>query len=111
LQAFCGKYITLWLRDKRSHGLFIALPDINSHAKGFYRQNFESNDQTTLKLMEEGAVLEAIYDAGLVVRPETISAGVGFGRPGEAHCSILTEAISGFNLSFLKAGPSPTRWL
>jgi len=48
LQAFCGKYIALWLRDKRSQGLFIAIPGINSHAKGFYRDNFESRSEIRL---------------------------------------------------------------
>jgi hypothetical protein len=36
LQAFFGKFMTRWLKDKRAHGLFIAIPGINSHAKGFH---------------------------------------------------------------------------
>jgi hypothetical protein len=36
LQTFFGKYMTRWFKDKRCHGLFIALPNINSHANGFY---------------------------------------------------------------------------
>ncbi len=34
LQAFYGKYMAKWLKEKRSHGLFIALPGINSHTQG-----------------------------------------------------------------------------
>lgn len=37
VQAFFGKYMTLWLENSRAHGLFIAIPGINPHAKGFYQ--------------------------------------------------------------------------
>ena len=61
LHAFYGKYMTRWLKEKRSQGLFIALPGINSHAKGFYRENIEVNKETTVCLFEEEKVLEVIF--------------------------------------------------
>lgn len=69
-QAFFGKYMTRWLLDKRCQGLFIALPGINSYAKGFYRENCEQNKDITVRLMEEEEVLNAMYGTGLVSRPE-----------------------------------------
>ena len=69
-QAFFGKYMSRWLLDKRCQGLFIALPGINSYAKGFYRENCEQNKDITVRLMEEEEVLNAMYGTGLVSRPE-----------------------------------------
>ena len=57
LQSFFGKYMTRWLKDRRCHGLFIALPGVNSHAKGFYRDNCEENREITCRLIEEAQVL------------------------------------------------------
>jgi hypothetical protein len=72
LQAFYGKYLAKWFKDQRCHGLFVALPGINSHAKAFYRDNCESNGRIVLRLLEEHHVLDTIYEAGLAVRPESI---------------------------------------
>ena len=69
-QAFFGKYMSRWLLDKRCQGLFIALPGINSYAKGFYRENCEQNKDITVRLMEEEEVLNAMYGTSLVSRPE-----------------------------------------
>jgi hypothetical protein len=33
-QAFFGKYMSMWLEDKRAHGIFLALPGLNSHVEG-----------------------------------------------------------------------------
>lgn len=82
LQAFYGKYTARWFRDSRCHGLFVALPAVNSHAKGFYRENCEANDRIVMRLLEEEQVLEAIYQSGQVARPERVAslvqAKVGF---------------------------------
>src|SRR5690349_12976216 len=61
LQAFYGKYMAKWLKEKRSHGLFIALPGINSHAQGFYREYCELSSEVTFRLSEEEQVLNAIF--------------------------------------------------
>jgi hypothetical protein len=73
LQAFYGKYTARWFKDKRCHGLFIALPGVNSHAKGFYRENCEGNGQIVMRLLEEEQVLDAIYRSGHVVPPDRIA--------------------------------------
>jgi DNA polymerase III delta prime subunit len=73
LQAFYGKYTARWFKDKRCHGLFIALPGVNSHAKGFYRENCEGNEQIVMRLLEEEQVLDAIYRSGKVVQPGRIA--------------------------------------
>ena len=85
LQAFFGKYMTRWLKDKRCHGLFIALPGINSHAKGFYRENIEGNSELTFPIFEEKEVLDAIIDTPDVVNPEFISKSIHneVGKPGD----------------------------
>ena len=75
-QAFFGKYMTRWLVDKRCQGLFIALPGINSYAKGFYRENCEQNKEITVRLMEEEEVLNAMYGTGLVSRPEVFKEAI-----------------------------------
>src|SRR4030067_144042 len=35
LQEFFGKYMARWLKDKKCQGLFIALPSLNRHSKGY----------------------------------------------------------------------------
>ena len=85
LQEFFGKYMTRWCKDKRCHGLFIALPGVNSHAKGFYRDNLEGTSEFTVCLYEEGKVLEAIFDTQADVRPDIISKLItrDLGTPGD----------------------------
>ncbi len=85
LQAFYGKYMALWLRDKRCQGLFIALPGINSHAKGFYRDNCEGKSEITVILMEEDKVLEAIFQTVASTTPDAISRAINtrMGTPGD----------------------------
>lgn len=85
LQAFFGKYMARWLRDKRCHGLFIALPGINSHAKGFYKENIEDNSELTFPIFEENEVLDAIRSMPSVASPEVISRSIPteVGKPGD----------------------------
>jgi conflict system STAND superfamily ATPase len=87
LQAFYGKYMAKWFKDKRSHGLFIALPSINSYAKGFYRDNCESNPDITVRLYEEERVLDAIFGSEAAVTPEAIARLItqDLGTPGDWH--------------------------
>jgi DNA-binding MarR family transcriptional regulator len=86
LQAFYGKYMALWLRDKRCQGLFIALPGINSHAKGFYRTNCEGKSEITVRLLEEEQVLEAIFQTNNITTvPNAFSRAIEkqMGTPGD----------------------------
>ena len=70
LQEFFGKYMTRWFKDRRCQGLFVALPGLNSHAKGFYRENCEENKEISVRLIEEEQVLAAMYETGIVSHPE-----------------------------------------
>jgi hypothetical protein len=85
IQAFYGKYMAKWRKDRRSRGLFIALPGLNSHAKGFYNENCDGATDTTIKLLEQGAVIDAVIDADIAVRPDVISKAVpaSAGSPGD----------------------------
>lgn len=62
LQTFYGKYMTRWFKDNRCHGLFIAIPGINSHAMGFYREHCCSNDRITISILQESQVLDALVN-------------------------------------------------
>src|SRR5665648_441699 len=61
-QAFFRKYMAKWLKDKSCNGLFIAIPEINSHARGF----FNDNCQDVIKILDENDVIESIINQKLV---------------------------------------------
>lgn len=88
-QAFYGKFMTRWHKDKNCHGLFIALPGINSAARGFYREYIAGNSEVTTRLYEENDVFNAISSVPGVVGPEACARGVALdmGKPG--NCFLL----------------------
>lgn len=73
LQAFFGKYMGRWLKNKSSHGLFVALPRINSHAKGYYSDNIATNTEISCKLLQEKDVLDALVANNQISRQDVIS--------------------------------------
>jgi Restriction endonuclease len=85
LQSFFGKYMTKWFKNNRSQGLFIALPGVNSHAKGFYRDNCESNNDITVRLYEEDQIIDAILDVPGTANPNSIGKNIShdLGTPGD----------------------------
>ena len=85
LHIFFSKYITQWFNDGRCHGLFVALPGINSHAKGFYREKILNNSKLSFRVFEEKEVLDAIIDTLGVASPEVISNSIPteVGKPGD----------------------------
>lgn len=87
LQTFFGKYMTQWFGNKKCQGLFVALPGVNSHALGFYRQYCENNQEVTVTLLQEDDVLKAIVNSGTVLSPQDIATKVDatIGRPGESE--------------------------
>ena len=97
LQEFFGKYMTRWFKDKRCQGLFVAIPGINSHAKGFYRENCEQNSEITLQLLEEEQVLAAMYETQLVARPEVFRGAISqsLGTPGDSLILYTDEGCFG----------------
>lgn len=86
LQEFFGKYMTRWLKNNQSQGLFVALPGINSHAKGFYRENCQDNPNLALQLLEEADVLAAMHECGLLASPDSFSRALEqeLGTPGDS---------------------------
>ena len=97
LQEFFGKYMTRWFKERRCQGLFIAIPGINSHAKGFYRENCEQNAEITLQLIEEEQVLTAMYDTRIVARPEVFQRAISqsMGTPGDSLVLYTDEGCFG----------------
>ena len=89
LQAFYGKYMARWHKDKRCHGLLIALPGIDLCARDFYREHIEGNSQVTAILYEEGQVLKAISGIPEGVSPDRAAKCIprNMGKPGE--CFLL----------------------
>jgi hypothetical protein len=85
LHIFFSKYITQWFNDERCHGIFVALPGINSHAKGFYKEKILTNSKLSFRVFEEKEVLDAIIDTPDVVNPEFISKSIHneVGKPGD----------------------------
>ncbi|MDY6896271.1 MAG: restriction endonuclease, partial [Thermotogota bacterium] len=85
LQAFFGKYMTRWLKDNKSQGLFIAIPGINPHAKGFYKDYIENDSGITFRVLEEDDVLEVLFKSKIIAQPETIAKNIptNIGSPGD----------------------------
>jgi hypothetical protein len=73
LVHFFGKYMAQWRKDTRCQGLFVALPGINTHAKGFYKDNCVGAKDITLRLLEEPHVLDAIFGIATVCHPEVLA--------------------------------------
>ncbi|MFZ0964483.1 MAG: restriction endonuclease [Terriglobia bacterium] len=95
LQAFFGKYTAMWLRDHRCQGLFISVPGVNSHAKGFYRDNMERAEGMTVRLLEQDTVFDAAIRSNLVCRLEEVERAIPaqLGRPGD---SVLAYTDRGY---------------
>ncbi len=72
LEIFYGKYMTRWFKNKRSIGLFIALPGINSHAKGWFKENIENNQEISIRMLEEEEILSLIFEENNVIRPNVL---------------------------------------
>lgn len=94
LQTFYGKYMTRWFSNRKSQGLFLAIPGINSYAMGFYREYCEANPEITLRLLQEPDVLDALIDGQVVISPEAFQAKISpNGSPGDR---VLVCADKGF---------------
>lgn len=92
LQAFFGKFVTRWLKNKRAHGLFIAIPGVNPHAKGFYEENIAHGEEFTVCLYQEDQILDALVRSGKVADPSTFARAVpeNCGTAGE-WVALVTE--------------------
>lgn len=101
LQAFFGKYMTRWFKDRQSVGLFIALPGLNSHAKGFYREHCEGNPELILRLLEEADVLTAMCESQILATPDTFPRAIqqDLGTPGDS--TVLYTDIGCFWVQYV----------
>lgn len=95
LMEFFGKYMSRWMKDEKAQGLFIALPGINSHARAFYNETCKNNSRITVRVYEEEAVLNGIYEARLAVRPLIIEALVKpeWGKCGDQWLIYSNEGL------------------
>jgi len=82
---FFGKYMSQWLKDNKCHGLFVAIPGVNSHAMGFYRENCEKNCQITVRLLQEPEVLDTLIESRIVISSKEVEKLVNLeiGSPGD----------------------------
>lgn len=82
-------------KDTKAHGLFVALPGVNSHAMGYYRDNCEANDKITVRLLQEPDVLDALIQNKSVISDQEIAKKVdaSLGTPGD---NILLCSDKGF---------------
>ena len=95
LQTFYGKYMTRWFSNRKSQGLFLAIPGINSFAMGFYKENCEANPEITLRLLQEPEVLDALMNGQTVIAPEAFQSRIFLagGTPGDR---VLVCSDNGF---------------
>lgn len=94
-QAFFGKYMSRWKKNRKAIGLFIAIPGLNSHATAFYKENCDDDDDTTVNLLEKDKVLESLYASETVARPEYIALQIPE-EIGKAGDQILVYTEQGF---------------
>jgi len=75
-QAFFGKYMTKWIVNPHCQGLFIAIPGINSHARGFYNTNCKDDTKFNVKVLNEDDVIKIITTSGLTASHDLIAESI-----------------------------------
>jgi Holliday junction resolvasome RuvABC ATP-dependent DNA helicase subunit len=80
------------------------VPGVNPHAKGFYRENLEAQQQMTVRMIEETEVLSSIFESRIVCSPEVPmnSIPAAAGKPGDWRL-VYTE--NGFFFVFFVVPP------
>jgi len=111
MQAFFGKYMSKWLKDPKANGIFIAIPGLNSHAKGFYNETISSNSDITLKLFEEEAVIKAILDSGVSVSEDVVKGKVKeeMGMPGDSNIIYSDRGLFWLQFVITKGASLPEK--
>lgn len=95
LQAFFGKYISLWMKNPKAHGLFIAIPGLNPHAKGFYNETCKGNAQISVNVRSETEVVESLVSAGVLSAENVFRTAIPehIGAAGESVILALDTGI------------------
>ena len=101
IQKFFGKYMTRWLKEPNCQGLFVALPGLNSHAKGFYRENCVSEARISFKVLEEAEVLDAMIGAAIMVSPEVMASVVEEATGKIGDWAILYTDLGCFGVQYI----------
>lgn len=85
VQKFFGKYMTFWLKDNKCQGLFVALPGVNSHARGFYKEYLEKDSKISVNLLEEQEIIEALINRKNNISPKALANSIknNIGTPGD----------------------------
>jgi len=85
LQAFFGRYMIKWHTDRRCHGLFIVLPDLDGEAIKFYREHIKSNTHVTTFIYNEDDALKAMSQMPGHMSPDQIADRIPpyIGTPGK----------------------------
>ncbi len=111
LHAFYGKYMTRWHKDKRCHGLFIALPGIDRSAREFYQEHIEGNPHVTARLYEEDQVLKAISRNPGSVGPDIAAKQIPqhMGKPGKFFLLYTEKGVFWVHPITSKGKKSPDR--
>lgn len=74
VQAFIGKYMAKWFQDKRAHGLFFAIPTVNSHAKAFLKEYFQNSTEVTVNHYGESEAVDFLFRTNRVPSLDTVAA-------------------------------------
>jgi hypothetical protein len=95
LQAFYGKYMARWHRDKRCHGLFLALPGIDPAARDFYRDYIAEISDVTAVLYEEDAVVKAVSGSPGTSGQDVLAKRVfrNMGIPGDSFLFYTEKGV------------------
>ena len=112
LHAFYGKYMTRWHKDKRCHGLLIALPGVDLSAREFYREHIEGNPQVTAFLYEEDQVLKAISGIPGGISPDSVAKRIprNMGKPGESFLLYTQKGLFWIQLITSQSKKTPDRF-
>src|SRR6185437_6512877 len=86
---FFGKFMARWHKDRRSSGLFIALPGVNSQVKGFYNENCRDENEFTVRIQEEDQVWEALGGCGKLAPKEAFGKVVPSSIGVAGECALL----------------------
>ena len=109
--AFYGKYMSRWRKDSQANGIFIAIPGLNSSAKGFYNESIVSDKGIILKLFEEEAVIKAIFDSGIIVKEDVVKGKVkeDIGIPGDSNIIYSDRGIFWVQFVIAKGASLPEK--
>ena len=111
LRDFYGKYMAKWRKNKNCHGLFIALPSINSSAKGFYNEYIRNDSEINFKILEEPKVLDLFLRNRNIIKPEEFSRliPIDLGKPGDCVLLYADKAIFWIQYLIPEGGGFPTK--